>query len=116
MLKSIIGKLDVLSVFAAWALLLAFFVSLAYGKMFSEPEASASHLVYLFGLFLFTVLIHIVLAFFNRCPHCNKCLTIQGFEKPHPASRGGWDKVIWRWFSGSIVCIHCGQRVVTNGL
>ena len=84
--------------------------------MFSEPEASASHLVYLFGLFLFTVLIHIVLAFFNRCPHCNKCLTIQGFEKPHPASRGGWDKVIWRWFSGSIVCIHCGRRVVTNGL
>ena len=116
MLKSIIGKFDVLSVFAAWALLLAFFVSLAYGKMFSEPEASASHLVYLFGLFLFTVLIHIVLAFFNRCPHCNKCLTIQGFEKPHPASPGGWDKVIWRWFSGSIVCIHCGQRVVTNGL
>ena len=115
-MKSIIGKLDVLSVFAAWTLLIVFFVSLAYGKMFSEPNASASHLVYLFGAFFCTVLIHIVLAFFNRCPHCDKCLTVQGFKKPLPASSGSWDKVVWRWFSGSIVCIHCGQRVATNGL
>ena len=115
-MKSIIGKLDVLSVFAAWTLLIVFFVSLAYGKMFSEPNASASHLVYLFGAFFCTVLIHIVLAFFNRCPHCDKCLTVQGFKKPHPASSGSWDKVVWRWFSCSIVCIHCGQRVATNGL
>tara|TARA_A200000113_G_scaffold2435_2_gene2645 strand:+ start:400 stop:612 length:213 start_codon:yes stop_codon:yes gene_type:complete len=60
-MKSTIGKLDVLSVFAAWALLIVFFVSLAYGKTFSEP--SASHLVYLFGAFFCAVLIHIVLAF-----------------------------------------------------
>ena len=59
-MKSTIGKLDVLSVFAAWALLIVFFVSLAYGKTFSEP--SASHLVYLFGAFFCAVLIHIVLA------------------------------------------------------
>ena len=44
-MKSIIGKFDVLSVFAAWTLLLVFFVSLAYGKIFSEPDASATHLV-----------------------------------------------------------------------
>ncbi len=115
-MKSIIGKLDVLSVFAAWSLLLVFFISLAYGKMFSEPDRSASHLVYLFGALFCAVLIHIVLAFFNRCPHCNKCLTVQGFKKPHPASSGSWDKVVLHWFSGSIVCIHCGQRVATNGL
>ncbi|WP_419147933.1 hypothetical protein [Pseudoalteromonas 'SMAR'] len=115
-MKSIIGKLDVLSVFAAWALVIGFFVSLAYGKLFSGLSASAIHLAYLFGAFICAVLIHIVLAFFNRCPHCNKCLTVQGFKNTHLASSGSWDKVVLRWFSGSIVCIHCGQRVATNSL
>ena len=73
-------------------------------------------LIYIFGAFFGAVVVHIVLAFFNRCPHCNKCLTIQGFKSPHPASSGDWSKVVWHWFSGSIVCIHCGNRVNTNGL
>ena len=115
-MKSIIGKLDVLSVFTAWVLLVVFFLLLAYEKMFSAPEASASHLVYLFIAFIGAVLVHVVLAFFNRCPHCNKCLTVQGFKEPHPASSGSWDKVVLHWFSGSIVCIHCGQKVATDGL
>jgi hypothetical protein len=114
--NSIISKLDIISVFIAWALLIIFFAALGYGKIFSEPDASASHLIYIFGAFFVSVVLHIALAFFNRCPHCNKCLTVQGFKSPHPASSGSWDKVVWRWFSGSIVCIHCGQRVVTNGL
>jgi hypothetical protein len=114
--NSIVSKLDELSVFIAWTLLIVFFVSLGYGKVFSEPNASASYLIYIFGAFSVSVVLHIVLAFFNRCPHCNKCLIVQGFKTPHPVSSGSWDKVVWRWFSGSIVCIHCGQRVVTNGL
>ncbi|MBU1621142.1 MAG: hypothetical protein KJ556_00215 [Gammaproteobacteria bacterium] len=116
MSKSLIGKLDVLSVFIAWALLIVFFLALGYGKLFSAPEDGATHLLYIFCAFAGAVVIHIVLAFFNRCPHCNKCLTVQGFKTPHPASSGDWSKVVWRWFSGSIVCIHCGQRVNTNGL
>ena len=116
MFKTLIGKLDVLSVFIAWSLLIIFFLALGYGKFLSPPEANASHLVYIFGVFVGAVVLHIVLAFFNRCPHCNKCLTVQGFKSPHPASSGDWSKVVWRWFSGSIVCIHCGQRVNTNGL
>jgi hypothetical protein len=114
--NSIISKFDVLSVFIAWTLLIVFFVSLGYGEIFSEPDSSASHLIYIFSAFLVFVVLHIVLAFFNRCPHCNKCLTVQGFKEPHPSSSGSWDKEVWRWFSGSIACIHCGQRVVTNGL
>ena len=116
MFKTLMGKLDVLSVFIAWSLLIAFFLAFGYGKFFSPPEASASHLVFIFGAFVGAVAVHIVLAFFNRCPHCNKCLTVQGFVAPHPASSGDWSKVVWLWFSGSIVCIHCGNRVNTNGL
>jgi len=114
--KTLIGRLDVLSVFIAWFLLITFFLALGYGKFFSPPEASASYLVYIFGAFAGAVAVHIALAFFNRCPHCNKCLTVQGFKSPHPASSGDWSKVVWHWFSGSIVCIHCGNRVNTNGL
>ncbi len=115
-MKSLVGKLDVLSVFIAWSLLAAFFLALGYVKFFAQPEASVSYLVYIFGAFFCAVAVHIVLAFFNRCPHCNKCLTVQGFKSPHPASSGDWSKVVWRWFSGSIVCIHCGNRINTNGL
>jgi hypothetical protein len=115
-MKSILRKLDVLSVFAAWALLIVFFASLAYAKFFSDAEASAIHLVYLFGAFIGAVVLHIVLSFLNRCPHCNQCLTVQCFEKPHSASSGSWDKVVWHCFSGSVVCIRCGKRVATNDL
>lgn len=49
MFKTLIGKLDVLSVFIAWSLLIIFFLALGYGKFLSPPEANASHLVYIFG-------------------------------------------------------------------
>jgi hypothetical protein len=114
--KSALGKFDVVSVFIAWVLLISFFSVLAYMKAFAHPDSSAAIIVYLFGAFLFAALCHFILSYFNRCPHCRKCLTIQGFKSPHPASSGSWNKVVWHWFSGSIVCIHCGQKVDTNGL
>jgi hypothetical protein len=114
--KTTIGKLDVVSVFIAWGLLFLFFSTLVYVKIFADPNSSAAILIYLFGAFFITALIHLILSYFNRCPHCSKCLIIQGFKPPHPASTGSWDKVVWHWFSGSIVCIHCGQKVDTNGL
>jgi len=114
--KSNIGKLDVVSVFLAWALLVIFILTFAYLKMFAAPDTSASPIIYSLGLFLGVALIHAILAYFNRCPHCSKCLTVQGFKTPHPASSGSWSNVVLRWFSGSIICIHCGQQVNTNGL
>jgi hypothetical protein len=72
--------------------------------------------MYVFGEFLFFVLVHIVMAYFVRCPHCQKCLTVQGFGEPHPSSGGSWSKVVLNWFSGSVICIHCGNSVNTNGL
>lgn len=114
--KSTLGKLDVLSVFITWAILISLLSTLVYLKIFADPNSSAAILVYLFGAFFIAALCHAILAYFNRCPHCSKCLTIQGFKPPHPASSGSRDKVVWHWFSGSIVCIHCGQKVDTNGL
>ena len=88
MKKVPVGKLDVLSVFVAWVLLIAFFASLTFSLIFAEPYSSVNHLIYLFGVFAFAGILHIVLAFFNRCPYCKKCLTVQGFKEPHPDSSG----------------------------
>jgi len=114
--KVTIGKLDVLSVFVAWAILLVFFGSLVYSQFFSDIDTNINYIIYIFGAFFIAALCHLTLSYFNRCPHCRKCLTVQGFKPPHPASSGSWNKVVWHWFSGSIACIHCGQKVDTNGL
>ena len=100
----------------SWGLLITFLVWLTYMSLFSSPEVSVLPLFYCFGLFIFSALMHAILAYFVRCPHCNKCLTVQGFKKPHSASFGDWSKVVWHWFSGTVVCIHCDNRVDTNAL
>jgi hypothetical protein len=116
MIKNILGKINAVAVFLAWFFLPAAFLLLGYQKYFGNPESSAEPLFYLFGAFFVSVGVHLLLAFFVRCPNCNKCITVQGFKEPHPASSGGWSKVVWHWFSGSVVCIHCGSRVNTHAL
>ncbi len=58
---------------------------------------------------------HAALAYFVRCPECNKCLTVQGFKSPVGVNNS-WSYVAAKWFTGSISCIHCGSKVNTNAL
>lgn len=107
----LLGKINALAVLAAWACLAFFIGALAYLKL-TAPDSSISPLVLLFAAFLVLVITHITLSFFVRCPHCNGRLTAQGFTKPR---YGDWSGAVVRWFSGSIVCIHCGSHVRTGG-
>jgi hypothetical protein len=111
-----VGKVNALSVFAAWTFLVGFFVYLAYEKLLLPQDASALPLVWLFGLFVGASILHMVAANFVRCPSCRKCLTVQGFGAPHPSTSGSWAKVAFFWFSGRVQCIHCGATVDTKNL
>ena len=113
--KTLIGRLDAISVYIAWILLALFFARLAFEQFFGTNESEV-HSLSIFGLFICFTILHVALAFFNRCPHCSKIMTAQGFKSPHPDSSGDWTKVVWKWFSGSVVCIHCGKAVNTNDL
>jgi hypothetical protein len=115
MSKTVVGKLDAISVFMCWFLLGLFFTRLVYEQFFSNAEIVLFSW-YIFAVFIVFLIFHVILAFFNRCPNCSKMLTAQGFKKPHPNSSGDWSNVVWHWFSGSIVCIHCGKEVNTNDL
>ncbi|HVF15659.1 MAG TPA: hypothetical protein VNA21_02075 [Steroidobacteraceae bacterium] len=108
----LLGKVNALAVLAAWACLAFFVAALTYVKVAVEQDSSITSLILLFATFLVLVVTHITLSFFVRCPHCNGRLTAQGFAKPR---YGDWSGAVVRWFSGSIVCIHCGNRVYTNG-
>lgn len=112
--RVLIGKVNALSLYAAWLLFLTSLLWLAYKKLFGHPGDSAMSFILLFGAFVISGWIHLVLSFFVRCPSCGKRIT-QGPHKPHPASAGR-SKLVLHWFSGSVVCIHCGNPVNTNAL
>ena len=109
-----IGKLNAISVYCAWVMLLLCGSYFAFSLV--TESGNEVVLVRLFYGFLVFAAVHVVLAFFVRCPRCNRCLTIQTFKQPHPDSSGNWASVVAKWFSGSIVCIHCGNRVDTKNL
>jgi hypothetical protein len=113
--RTLVGRMDAISVYIAWFLLAFFFVRLAFEQFFGTSQTQLYSLS-IFMLFISFAVIHVILAFFNRCPHCSKMLTAQGFKSPHPNSSGDWSKVVLNWFSGSVVCIHCGRVVNTNDL
>jgi hypothetical protein len=108
----VVGKLNALAVFGAWFCLVLFFVSLVYLKVFADSDGSAMPLVILFGTFFGLAVVHVALSFLVRCPCCSKPMTIQGIAKP---KGGDWSGVVLKWFTGSVVCIHCGNRVLTSG-
>jgi len=109
-----IGSLNAISVYCAWAMLLIGGFYFVYAL--ATEGGSSSTLIRLFYGFFAFVLVHFILAFFVRCPHCERCLTIQTFKQPHSASSGNWASVVGNWFSGSVVCIHCGNGVDTKNL
>src|SRR4051812_5034977 len=102
----LLGKLDALCVFSAWVFLLLVFVALAYLHLAAAPDSSAFLVVIAIALFVVFGLAHFTLSFFVRCPHCNGRLTVQGWVKP---KFGDWSAAAIRWFTGSVVCIHCGN-------
>jgi hypothetical protein len=108
----LLGKLNALTVFAAWACIALLVIALAYLKLTAPPGSSISPLVVLLSCFIVLIVAHVVMSWFVRCPHCNKQLTTQGFAKPR---YGDWAGATTKWFSGTVVCIHCGGRVATRG-
>jgi glucan phosphoethanolaminetransferase (alkaline phosphatase superfamily) len=109
-----LGKANAISVYVAWALLALFIVFFLF--IFAGFNLNKEIIKYLFFVFLLSAFCHIIFAFFVRCPSCNKCITVQGFKTPHSDSDGSWSNTVAKWFSGSVVCIHCGQKVNTNDL
>ena len=110
--NSVLGKLNALAVLAAWACLAVLIVWLAYAKLASPTDGSILPLILLAAFFVVLVLAHIALSCAVRCPHCNSQLTAQGFSRPQ---YGDWSGVVAKWFTGSVICIHCGGRVATRG-
>jgi ribosomal protein S27E len=111
----VLGRINAISVYLAWAGFLLFFVWLIYAWSTDKHEYDYVSLLTI-GSSVFFGLVHFILAFFVRCTHCGKCLTIQTFKKPHSESDGDWSTTIFKWFGGQVSCIHCGQKVNTNGL
>ena len=114
-MKLTLGKVNAASVFIAWFGLVGFFVWFTY--VLVTDNHVFDYLV--LAVILVTVLgalVHFILSFKVRCPHCDSCLTIQGFKKPHPNSAGDWSVVVFKWFTGSVVCIHCGKKVDTRNI
>ena len=117
--KVVIGKVNAVVVYIAW-FCLALIVAMMAVTYFNAEVGLPLFMISIAVLLLLAV-VHGGLAYFVRCPHCSKCLTVQGFQKPHPNSRvsgkkDAWVVVVLQWFSGSVVCIHCGNEVDTNAL
>ena len=111
----LLGKINAVSVYIAWLGLFGFLAWLAYKLITDDPQYDYL-VLYAIGITVFSGIIHFILSFWVRCPYCGKCLTIQTLKEPHPNSSGDWGAVVFKWFSGSVVCIHCGKTVNTNGL
>lgn len=110
-----IGKVNAIVTYLAWILLLANIISFAL--MFADIIFEPTFYVFMMGSFFFFALFHLVAAFWVRCPNCNKCLTIQGFDEVHPDSiHKSWSSVVFHWFSGEVGCIHCGVKVKTDDI
>ena len=119
MSKIIIGKINALSVYIVWACLGLGGVMLPITGAFFKELFPVAITLFITGFAIMPI--HLVLAFFVRCPHCGKCLTIQGMRPPHESfekggALNGWATVVVKWFSGSVGCIHCGKNVDTNNL
>lgn len=108
----LLGKVNALAVLAAWVCFAFSVVAFVYLKLTAPPDTSIFPLVLTFAAFAMLGVAHLTLSAFVRCPHCDNRLTSQDFAKP---PFGDWSGVIVRWFTGSIVCIHCGGCVRTGG-
>ena len=107
------GKLNAILVYLAWLTLAASLFTLF--AAFLDLHDNERAFFYLFGVFIFFSVAHAILSYFVRCPNCNRCITVQGFDQPHPDSDGSWQKTVLKWFSGRVRCIHCGRSVNTRG-
>ena len=109
--KTTIGKINATSAIIAEFLFWLNLIPMA--MLFAEIEIGFYIFVAIWILIAILWLTHALLAFFVRCPFCAKCLTI-GTRNVHENARefrryNGWYAVVTEWFTGSVVCIHCGN-------
>lgn len=115
-----LGKVNAICVYTAWALFILLAILFLLGISDLVPVKNET-LGFTLKILVVSVVLHIVFAYFVRCPYCNKCLTIQGFAPIHEQSEkrfgfDGWAVVVIRWFTGKVTCIYCGKEVNTNAL
>ena len=110
-----LGKINAIATYIAWLFLGAMTASFVLGYFDVTYNMPVYYVI--FGGFFFFAIVHFILAFWVRCPNCNKCLTIQSLHEVHPASiHKSWSSVVFHWFSGRVGCIHCGATVSTSDL
>ena len=112
--------MNALTVLIAWFSMVIFLLLAFIGWLIYE-DLPAVYIEFAISSFFINIMLHVLLAFFVRCPSCGKCLTIQGFGEPHVKSKKfgdieGWAAVVLHWFSGKVTCIYCGEEVNTNAL
>ena len=96
-----LGKINAIATYIAWLFLGAMTASFVLGYFDVTYNMPVYYVI--FGGFFFFAIVHFILAFWVRCPNCNKCLTIQSLHEVHPASiHKSWSSVVFHWFSGSI--------------
>ena len=115
--KPRIGTVNAIFAFiGAGSLLLSVFVLLPIAYFFEEYVNDWVFLSFMLNGIVFSVL-QFVLSFFVKCPECGKCITVLFFKKPHPNSNvDSGIELVFKWFSGSVYCIHCGKEVDTSGI
>jgi hypothetical protein len=111
------GNLSALSVFAGAVLpILSVFIGLPLAYFINSDFLDSAVLLCLFSGVFFSFL-HCGLALFIKCPLCENRLTVLGLKKPHPKSTAeNGTEVAFYWFSGKVVCIHCGESIETKDI
>ena len=111
--KPTLIKIDAwLAIFALALLLIVILVFiLGFYDIFSDKQV-----VIAFQMFSATLIAHIILAGFLKCPICNQHPTLQSFKPVHPNSNKKWGMDGWAVVIVNVAldskfrCIHCGSE------
>jgi hypothetical protein len=114
-MKVTIGKLSAWFAIVGTICIFMFIPWLIF-KSITENSAYDYLLFFSILIGLLFAIIHHILAFFVKCPKCSKLLTVRGFNKIKPDTHDGGLEVAFLWFTNKVYCMHCGEKIETNGI